>query len=151
MQSKLILPVAALFLMTAAPAVAHHSYTDPYCPKQGTYATYPSGNLQTYGGSSIEFSPDALIIGGIIVLVIAAFLTAVTSSSRTEEAEPSGGLLPTETPEHYDQEAARKRAYARLLEADAVLLESQTRLALKQDEHNEVGSFLRDKNSGRRG
>lgn len=150
MKKYLLIPATALFVLAATPAIAsHHSQSDPYCPNDATYTVYSSENDETSQANAIDISAEGFFVALFIAIVIAAFMTATSSSSGSRNLPKE--LQPSESAEHYDQEALRARAFARKLDADASLADSQLRASLKQDELKEFESFLRDKNArGRR-
>ena len=94
-----------------------------------------------------------LVIAGCVLLflafvVIGIISWAVNAIDKAFYVPP----LPPPSPEDYDQTAARVRAKARLLDADAIYYDSQTRAVLKQRELKEVKKFLddQDRNGARR-
>ncbi|GEM_PF-4915081 len=143
MKKYLHIGVTTLFVLMAAPASAACSYNN----SSGQYRCNMPAS--TYQVSDEGPPPELLIFGGLAVLIISAIMTAVSGSSNGARNLPKE-LRPSESVEHYDQEAARTRALARKLDADASLAETQLRMSLKQDELKEFESFLREKNSSRR-
>lgn len=142
MKKYLLIPATALFVLMAAPASAVCRYDN----SSGQYRCYASAS--TNAATDGEWPPLLVIFGvyGLIIAAVAA-ITALTGGAARSPKE----LHPSESAEHYDQEATRTRAYARKLDAEASLAESQLRASLKQDELKEFESFLRDKNArGRR-
>lgn len=89
-------------------------------------------------------------IGFVAVFFGALLLIGLAMERASKKADELPlEVLPTESAEHHDQQAARNRARARELESEAVLAESQLLLSLTQEELKELES-LRAKKSTRR-
>ncbi len=138
MQKPLVSIAAALFLFTAAPAFA--AYDDTWTP--ANYAA--DAPAKTYQTSNQAPPPLLFVFGAIAVGVVVTIMMAISQSSNDAHRLPKE-LQPKESAEHYDQEAVRARAFARKLDAEAALAESQLQMSLKQDELKEFEAFLRDK------
>lgn len=133
MRKNLLNTASALFLLVSTPAPAN--YSDNW---------EESGDNVARITWTDDFEHIVLLVG-FCAIVAGALVLGEQKGARS--GEPSG---PSESPEHYDQEASRTRAYARKLDAEATLAESQLRASLKQDELKEFQSFLQEKNSPRR-
>lgn len=147
MKNYLLIPATTLFILAAAPTfAAYDNFTYGFDgPAKRYYAP-----AKTYQVDN-DVTPPPLVTFGVfagIVMVVIAMVVSSNSSGSGHKLPAE--LQPKESAEHYDQQAARTRAYARKLDADASLAESQLRTSLKQDELKEFESFLRDKKSPRR-
>lgn len=135
MRKHLLKVGVVLFLLGPIPALAQCDPARQQC--RNTYATLYSQS------NDVAVDPRVARIAALIVIVVVASVAfASTLGSSDKQPAPS--------PEEYDQQAARTRACARKLDADAALAESQLRASLKQDELQEFQTFMRDKNSRRR-
>lgn len=134
---------SALFVSTvflAAPRAAH--------------AEFITTVHDVYGTKYLALSGDALFWITMLVLVIlllglaeaASSASPSTSCDMPEEIEP-----PTDTAEHYEQEAVRLRALARKLDAETAFKESEMRAKIKEEELKEIHKLLRTKSKAPRG
>jgi len=88
----------------------------------------------------------AIAVIGIIVLAFAIAMSVSVSGTGAASDLPAE-LDPTDSAEHYEQEAARTRAYARKLDAETALMESRLRAKIKEDELKEIEVMLRERRS----
>lgn len=119
MKKYLLIPAAALFILAAAPALGANDSWSP-----ADFSQYAPANA--YQVSSHHSPPYFLVVGAALFVILVVIVASASSSSNDAHRLPKE-LQPRHSAEHYDQEAARVRAFTRQLQAEAELAESKLR------------------------